>query len=153
MGFNSNISNVPPAIPSENPPLIDMDNNLLLTLFALLPSDSAGHTTLPSPSDFATHVSADNGILSSEWDFLTSLMPATVTNNPATTSSPPISQGQPSSTDVATGLGTFEHQPLSDANFINFPLVGRRGLNLKDKRTLGVRTFKYFNTNIALMLV
>jgi hypothetical protein len=158
MDFNANISNVLPVIPLENPTfsMLDMDtNNLLLTLFALLPSDSVAHATPPSPPlEFATHVFEDNGILSSKWDFqdLISLMPATVTNNPATTSpQPSISQGQPSSTEVATGLGTSGHQPLSNANFINFPLVGHRDINLEDKRTLGVCTSN--TSNIALMLI
>jgi hypothetical protein len=153
--FNSDISNVPPAIPFENPafPTLMDTNNLLLNFFALLPSDS-GYATLPSPPlESAMHVFEDNGIPSSEWDFqdLTSLMPATVTNNPTTTSSRPISHGQPSSTDVATGLGTSGHQPPSNANFINFPLVGRHDINLKDKRSLGVCTSN--TSNIALTLI
>jgi hypothetical protein len=141
MDFNSNVSNVSPAIPLENPifstPMGDDD---LLSLLALFPSNSLDdHAALPSlPLKFAAHVFEDNGIPNSEWNFqdLPPLMP--VTNHPATASVQPISQGKPSSMDIATGLGTSRHQALSNGNFINFPLFARHDVNPKDKRTLAV---------------
>lgn len=134
MGLDYDLSNFSPAVPLENPALsvpTDVDTTLS-SLLALLPSDSVDQATrqqlsLGLPLEFATHwhVLENNGIPGSELH-LPSPMP--FTDHPATAGS--------------TGPSTSRPQGISNANFINFPLMpGRRDVSLKDKRSLGVCAF------------